>query len=154
LEETLKGPLFAAFLGEDVKAVAELLRIAARTGKKDFAQIAEAVIWIHEQHDLRSLEAKWVLPNVIIEGKNGVNQVDAVSLLVQPRKVVIRFHECSKSDSEGKAFNDFQKLEKIRSGAKTFKDLSIERIVHGASGLREHFSPLQALLDKYRIRPK
>jgi hypothetical protein len=153
-EETLKGPLFAAFLGEEVKTVAELLRLAARTGKKDFAQIVEGVIWTHEQHDLRSVEAKWVLPNVTIEGKNGVNQVDAVSLSIQGRKVILRFHECSKSDSEGKAFDDFQKLEKIRAGAKAFKDLDIQRIVHGASGLQEHFSPLQSLLDRYRIKAK
>lgn len=153
-EDVIKNPSFARFSNENEKNMGEILKSAVQSGKKDFAQVIEAVIWTNELQELKDVTTKWVLPNVMIEGKNGVNQVDAVSLFLQGRKAILRFHECSKSESEGKAFADFQKLEKIKSGVKAFDDLSIQQLVYGASGVREHFSPLQALLDKYKIKEK
>jgi len=151
-EELIRAPHFVQFLREGQKYIGELLKLGAQSDGADFGRVVEATIWIAECRRLRY--PGWVLPNVIIEGKARANQVDAISLFVRRRKAVLRFHECSKSDSEGKALDDLQKLQKIKGRAKLFDDLLIEQIVYGASGVRDHFSPLQPLLDEYGIREK
>ena len=97
---------------------------------------------------------KWVLPNVVVESESGANQIDACSIFVRGKTTVVRFIECTKSDSEDKAVDDLEKLEKIKSKCRSFDDLSIEQLVYGASRVREHFSPVQKLLDHFRIRPR
>lgn len=136
------------------RILSELIRSAARSSKLDLAVITEAAIWAAEHGNLRSASIKWVIPNVSVDGRNGPNQIDAVSVFVRGHSVVVRLIECSKSDSEGKAMDDLQKLEKISSRCKSFGDLKIEKKIFGAAEVRGHFSPLEGLFQKFGIGSK
>jgi hypothetical protein len=153
-EENVRSPQFRSFIDTYSKELGELIRLSTPTGERGFTKVIEAVIWLNEHSELKDLPIKWIVPNVTLEGSNGLNQVDAISLFIKGNKTVLRLHECSKSGSEGKAFDDLQKLEKIRMASKQFDDLQIEKLVYGASGVREHFYDLRPLLDRFRVREK
>ena len=153
-EQFLASASAARFLAERHKWVGEIMRAAAKDSKRDVADVIEAASWIEEHMRLQKHPMKWVLPNVVVESESGANQIDACSIFVRGKTTVVRFIECTKSDSEDKAVDDLEKLEKIKSKCRSFDDLSIEQLVYGASRVREHFSPVQKLLDHFRIRPR
>jgi hypothetical protein len=147
---TLRG---SGFLNERPKWIGEILRASVRDSKKDLAEIVEVASWIEEHSRLNKERISWILPNVHIESDlTGSNQIDVCSVFVRGKTTVIRLIECTKSDSEDKAVDDLEKLEKIKSKCRDFNDLSIEQLVYGASRVREHFAPTQQLLDRFRIK--
>ena len=153
-EQVLASSSVSDFLNYKRKWVEEILRAAAKDSKRDVSDVIEAASWVEEHMRLQKFPIRWVLPNVFVESESGTNQVDTCSIFVQGKRTVIRFIECTKSDSEDKAVDDLEKLEKIKSKCRTFADLSIEQLVYGASQVREHFSPVQKLLDHFRIKPR
>lgn len=153
-EQFLSAANASHFLIERHKWIGEILRSAAKDSKRDVADVIEATSWVVEYLRLQKHTIRWVLPNVVVESESGTNQIDACSIFVRGKTTVVRFIECTKSDSEDKAVDDLEKLEKIKSKCRSFEDLSIEQLVYGASRVREHFSPVQKLLDNFRIRPR
>lgn len=153
-EQFLSSSSGTNFLRDKPRWVTEILKSAARASKKELADLIEAASWVTEHTRLQKEAVKWILPNVSVSSDSSTDQIDVCSLFLRGTTTVIRLIECTKSDSENKAVDDLEKLEKIKNKCRTFEDLEIEQLIYGASSVRDHFAPVQQMLGQFRIRSR
>ena len=153
-EQFLPSTAVFKFMSERPKWVAEILRAAARDSAEALSDIVEAASWVAEHSRIHTSSIKWILPSVVVESDSSINQIDVCSVYLRGKVTVVRFIECTKSDSEEKAVGDLEKLEKIKKKCRDFEDLSVEQLVYGASRVREHFAPVQQLLGQFHIKSR
>lgn len=144
-----QGPYF---LDGRPKWVGEILRAAARASRKDLPDIIEVGSWVAEHSKLHRESVKWIVPNLMVGSDTTTDQIDVCSIHLRDKTTIIRFIECTKSDSENKAVDDLEKLEKIKTRCRRFDDLVVEQLVYGASKVRDHFASVQQLLGQFKIR--